>query len=97
MGIGAYQAREFARKMGGEVSVESEAGIGTTFVLSLSSVLGCNLHELIHRRPDRCNYLLALMSSMALRMALPMRQKCQAEHTFMIPMQSADVSVMSLV
>ena len=38
MGIGAYQAREFARKMGGDVSVASEVGIGTTFVLSLPSV-----------------------------------------------------------
>jgi putative PEP-CTERM system histidine kinase len=38
MGIGAYQAREFARKMGGDVSVESEVGTGTTFVLSLPAV-----------------------------------------------------------
>ena len=38
MGIGAYQAREFARKMGGDVTVESEAGVGTTFILSLPSV-----------------------------------------------------------
>jgi putative PEP-CTERM system histidine kinase len=38
MGIGAHQAREFARKMGGDVSVESEVGTGTTFVLSLPSV-----------------------------------------------------------
>ena len=38
MGIGAYHPREFARKMGGDVTVESEAGIGTTFILSLPSV-----------------------------------------------------------
>ncbi len=31
MGIGAYQAREFARSIGGEVKVRSEPGLGTWF------------------------------------------------------------------
>lgn len=31
MGIGAYQAREFARRMGGKVEVQSEPGRGTNF------------------------------------------------------------------
>ena len=35
MGIGAYQAREFARKMGGELRVDSEPGRGTTMTLTL--------------------------------------------------------------
>ena len=35
MGIGAYQAREFARKMGGDLSVHSEVSKGTTVVMSL--------------------------------------------------------------
>jgi len=34
MGIGAYQAREFARSLGGDVRVESEPGRGTRFWLS---------------------------------------------------------------
>jgi len=35
MGIGAYQAREFARRIGGELIVRSEPGVGTTVTLSL--------------------------------------------------------------
>jgi putative PEP-CTERM system histidine kinase len=35
MGIGAYQAREFARRYGGELMVASEPGAGTTMTLSL--------------------------------------------------------------
>ena len=35
MGIGAYQAREFARKLGGDLRVVSEVGKGTTITLSL--------------------------------------------------------------
>lgn len=35
MGLGAYQARVFARSMGGEVEVESEPGSGTTIRLLL--------------------------------------------------------------
>jgi putative PEP-CTERM system histidine kinase len=40
MGIGAYQAREYARSRGGDVAVESEPGHGTTFrvVLPVSKV-----------------------------------------------------------
>ena len=35
MGIGAYQAREYIRSLGGQVEVHSEVGTGTTFSLSL--------------------------------------------------------------
>jgi len=35
MGIGAYQAREFARKMGGDLVIESEVSKGTTVTMSL--------------------------------------------------------------
>jgi putative PEP-CTERM system histidine kinase len=38
MGIGAYQAREFVRNAGGEITVESQAGQGTTFRISLPAV-----------------------------------------------------------
>ncbi len=31
MGIGAYQARETIRKLGGDMQVESTPGVGTTF------------------------------------------------------------------
>ena len=35
MGIGAYQAREYARMLGGKLDVETEVGSGTTFSLRL--------------------------------------------------------------
>ena len=35
MGIGAYQAREYVRMIGGQLSVVSELGVGTTFTLRL--------------------------------------------------------------
>jgi len=35
MGIGAYQAREFVRKAGGDISVESRSGHGTIFRISI--------------------------------------------------------------
>ena len=35
MGIGAYQAREFARKLGGDLEVVSEIGKGTAVTMSL--------------------------------------------------------------
>ncbi len=35
MGIGAYQAREFARKAGGDIAVESAPGAGTSMCLTL--------------------------------------------------------------
>ena len=35
MGIGAYQAREFARNLGGELRVSSEVGIGTKMTMVL--------------------------------------------------------------
>jgi putative PEP-CTERM system histidine kinase len=35
MGIGAYQAREYVRELGGQLSVSSEPDDGTTFSLSL--------------------------------------------------------------
>jgi putative PEP-CTERM system histidine kinase len=38
MGIGAYQAREYARSLGGDVEVESTPGQGTTFRLILPAM-----------------------------------------------------------
>lgn len=35
MGVGAYQAREYVRELGGQIAVRSEPGEGTTFVISL--------------------------------------------------------------
>lgn len=35
MGIGAYEAREFVRELGGQMDVESEPGIGTCFRIQL--------------------------------------------------------------
>jgi len=35
MGIGAFQAREFIKKMGGNISVESEENIGTKISIQL--------------------------------------------------------------
>ena len=35
MGIGAYQAREYARMLGGQLEVQSQSGKGTTFTLCL--------------------------------------------------------------
>ena len=51
-GIGAYQAREFARKCGGGVDVESAPGKGTRFVIrlplapALAAATGGRSHEL---------------------------------------------------
>jgi putative PEP-CTERM system histidine kinase len=35
MGIGAYQAREYVRALGGHLEVKSEVGVGTTFAIRL--------------------------------------------------------------
>ena len=35
MGIGAYQARELVRKLGGELRVESQLKAGTTVIITL--------------------------------------------------------------
>jgi signal transduction histidine kinase len=35
MGVGAYQAREYVRELGGQLAVSSEPDEGTTFSLSL--------------------------------------------------------------
>jgi signal transduction histidine kinase len=35
MGIGAYQAREFIRNLGGDVQVRSSPGAGTTFTVTI--------------------------------------------------------------
>jgi putative PEP-CTERM system histidine kinase len=40
MGIGAYQAREFIRNLGGEVLVASKPGSGTTFTLTIPLATG---------------------------------------------------------
>ena len=38
MGIGAYQAREYVRALGGQIEVKSEVGVGTTFFIRLPLV-----------------------------------------------------------
>ena len=38
MGIGAYQAREYVRALGGNVEITSEVGAGTTFAIRLPTV-----------------------------------------------------------
>lgn len=38
MGVGAYQAREYLRSLGGDVLVESKPGVGTTFELMFPRV-----------------------------------------------------------
>jgi signal transduction histidine kinase len=38
MGIGVYQAREYARSLGGQLNVQSEPGQGTEFRLQLPIV-----------------------------------------------------------
>ena len=35
MGIGAYQARNYVRTLGGQMEVTSEVGVGTTFSVRL--------------------------------------------------------------
>src|SRR5690606_29532626 len=40
MGIGAYQAREYIRSLGGSVEVRSTPGIGTSFSFRLPRVVG---------------------------------------------------------
>lgn len=35
MGIGAYQAREYVRALGGQIEVKSDVGVGTTFSIRL--------------------------------------------------------------
>ncbi len=35
MGIGAYQARDYIRTLGGQMEVTSEVGVGTTFSVRL--------------------------------------------------------------
>ena len=35
MGIGAYEAREFVRELGGQLDVKSEPGVGTCFQIQL--------------------------------------------------------------
>lgn len=38
MGIGAYQAREYIRKLGGSINVTSETGVGSCFSIRLQTV-----------------------------------------------------------
>jgi signal transduction histidine kinase len=38
MGIGAYQARDYVRALGGRIEVSSVPGSGTTFTISLAAM-----------------------------------------------------------
>ncbi|HKI80881.1 MAG TPA: XrtA/PEP-CTERM system histidine kinase PrsK, partial [Pseudodesulfovibrio sp.] len=46
MGVGAYEVREWAREQGGDVDVQSEAGKGTLFRITLPNIREAN------RRPE---------------------------------------------
>ena len=35
MGIGAFESREYIRQLGGDISVESEPGVGSCFRVTL--------------------------------------------------------------
>lgn len=50
MGIGAYQARAFARGAGGELTVTSRPGEGSTFLMRLPLVAACQRKETPHGR-----------------------------------------------
>jgi signal transduction histidine kinase len=50
MGIGAYQARAFARGAGGELTVTSRPGEGSTFLMRLPLVVACQRKEAPHGR-----------------------------------------------
>ena len=45
MGMGAYQAREYARLLGGQVEVNSQVGVGTTFILRLPAIDGAGANQ----------------------------------------------------
>jgi signal transduction histidine kinase len=45
MGIGAYQAREYARMLGGQVEVHSQVGVGTTLILRLPAIDGAGANQ----------------------------------------------------
>jgi signal transduction histidine kinase len=40
MGIGAHQAREYVRSLGGHVDVQSSPGQGTRFAITLPALMG---------------------------------------------------------
>ena len=39
MGIGVYESREFVHSLGGQIRVESEVGVGTTFTIELPNMM----------------------------------------------------------
>ncbi|QPC99844.1 XrtA/PEP-CTERM system histidine kinase PrsK [Qipengyuania soli] len=52
-GIGAFEAREMVRAMGGRLDVESREGIGSRFTVALPLLAA---DQLIRRSPDPANY-----------------------------------------
>jgi putative PEP-CTERM system histidine kinase len=46
MGVGAYQAREYIRELGGELQVESQPKIGTRFTLTIPALATDDIGEL---------------------------------------------------
>ena len=46
MGVGAYQAREYVRELGGELHVASQPAVGTRFTLSIPALVTDDIGEL---------------------------------------------------
>jgi putative PEP-CTERM system histidine kinase len=46
MGVGAYQAREYIRELGGELQVASRLKVGTRFTLTIPALVTDNIGEL---------------------------------------------------
>lgn len=51
-GIGAYEARELVRAMGGRLDVESREGIGTRFIIRLPLSSTAALMKNLNQHPD---------------------------------------------
>ena len=52
MGIGAYQAREYVRQLGGNIDVTSEPGMGSCFSVLLPTVRLASRTEPADPEPD---------------------------------------------
>jgi len=46
MGVGAYQAREYVRELGGELHVVSQPAVGTRFTLTIPALVTDDIGEL---------------------------------------------------
>ncbi len=53
MGIGAFQAREYVRKLGGSIDVTSEPGVGSCFSVRIPLAASSSLAETGAKEPER--------------------------------------------